>query len=205
MAQLFQGEIVTLSRPQFFQRAADKRRPAGEQIPKRHAQRVDVRTRVDCRLTGAGKLLRAGKGWRADESGLGLIDAEFSLQTRHLRDAVVDHLYEHRAARLGFDHQVRRLDVAVDDAVRFRGREGARGLLHHFERQRERQRPFAADPRFERFALDQLHDVKAFAILLSVMRDARDVRMMQLRGGTRFAQESCPRGRIRRHACSRLP
>jgi hypothetical protein len=61
-------------------------------------------------------------------------------------------------------------------------------LLNHFKRQR--QRTFAPHFGFERFAFDQFHDVKTFAILFAVMTDARNVRVMNLRGCTRFAQET---------------
>src|SRR4029077_14867169 len=54
----------------------------------------------------------------------------------------------------------------------------------------ERHRTFASDLGFERFAFDQFHDIKTFAILFAVMTDARDVRMMNLRGRARFAQET---------------
>ena len=38
--------------------------------------------------------------------------------------------------------------------------------------------------------MDKLHRVKALPILLTVMNDSRNVRMMNLRGRARFAQES---------------
>src|SRR4029079_14860069 len=42
----------------------------------------------------------------------------------------------------------------------------------------------------ECFALDQLHHIEAFAVLFPVMTDPRDVWMMNLRRGARFAQET---------------
>jgi hypothetical protein len=43
---------------------------------------------------------------------------------------------------------------------------------------------------FERFTMDKLHRVKAFPILLTVMSYSRNIRVMNLRGGAGFAQES---------------
>src|SRR4029077_18204649 len=60
----------------------------------------------------------------------------------------------------------------------------------HFKRQRERHRTFASDLGLERFAFDQFHDVETLTVLLAVMTDARDVRMMNLCSGARFAQET---------------
>ena len=72
----------------------------------------------------------------------------------------------------------------------FRGGQRARSLLNHFKRQRERHWTFATDPGLERFAFDQLHDVETFTVLFAVVTDARDIRMTDLRGRARFAQET---------------
>src|SRR5213594_2847577 len=40
------------------------------------------------------------------------------------------------------------------------------------------------------FALDQFHNVKTFTVLFAVVTDTRDVRMTNLRGRARFAQET---------------
>ena len=64
------------------------------------------------------------------------------------------------------------------------------GLLHHFQCQRERHWPIAADPRFERFAFDQLHDIETLAVLFAVMTDTRDIGVTNLGGRARFAQET---------------
>src|SRR5207237_8269449 len=66
----------------------------------------------------------------------------------------------------------------------------ARRLFDYCERLRERHWPIAANPRFERFAFDQLHDIETLTVLLAVMTDARDIRMADLRGRARFAQEA---------------
>ena len=78
----------------------------------------------------------------------------------------------------------------MHNAALFGGGQRARRLLDHFERQRERHRTFAANFGFERFAFDQLHDIETLTVLFAVMTDARDIRMMDLRGRARFAQET---------------
>ena len=148
-------------------------------------------------LPDIGKLLRTGKSWRADEAGLRLLD-RINFRREHFRHAVIDDLDEERTARVGLNHDVRRLDIAMDDAARFRGDQRARRLFDRFQRLRDRQRSASLHARFERFALHQLHRVKAFAILFAVMDDARDVRMLNLRRGPRFAQETRTSDRILR-------
>ena len=61
--------------------------------------------------------------------------------------------------------------------------------------QRERHWTFATNLGLERFALDQFHDVETFAVLLPVMTHTRDVRVMDLRGCSRLAQEARPYAR----------
>ena len=83
--------------------------------------------------------------------------------------------------------------------------ECARGLFNHFKCKRERHWTFATNFGLERFALDQFHDVETFAVLLSVMTHTRDVRVMDLRGCSRLAQEARPYARNFRNALGRLP
>src|SRR5712691_5558227 len=78
----------------------------------------------------------------------------------------------------------------MNDAACFRRRQCARGLLNHFECQRERHWALTPDFGLKRFALDQFHNVKTFTLLFAVVTDTRDVRMTNLRGRPRFAQEA---------------
>ena len=50
--------------------------------------------------------------------------------------------------------------------------------------------PSRRTSRFERLAFDQFHDVETLTVLFTVLSDARDIRMMNLRGRARFAQET---------------
>jgi hypothetical protein len=136
------------------------------------------------------KLLWTGEGWGSNESGLGLFGTAFCFRIEDFSNAVVDYFNNQRAARIRFEHDVGRLDVAMHNAALFRGGQRARGLLNHFKRQRERQRTFAPHFGLERFAFDQFHDVETFAVLFTVVSDPRDIRMADLRGRARFAQEA---------------
>src|SRR4029077_9791487 len=102
------------------------------------------------------------------------------------------HFHYGRAARIGLEHDIGWLDVAMHDAASFSCCQGARRVLHHFECHSERHWAVATDLGFERFAFDQLHDIKTFAGLFAVVTDARDIRMTDLRGQPRFTQEARP-------------
>src|SRR5436190_20811465 len=86
----------------------------------------------------------------------------------------------------------------MDNAARFGGSQSARNLLNHFKRETERHRALTPDLGLKRFALDQFHNVKTFTALFAVVTDTRDVRMTNLRGRARFAQETRPDSR---HLC----
>src|SRR4029077_7376252 len=49
---------------------------------------------------------------------------------------------------------------------------------------------FTPDARFERLSLHQFHDIETLAILFSIVTDSRDIRMVNLRSGARFAEET---------------
>ena len=78
----------------------------------------------------------------------------------------------------------------MHDATRFSGGECASRLLNHFKCKRKRHRTFATHFGLERFAFDQFHDVETLTVLFAIVSDARDIRMMNLRGRARFAQET---------------
>ena len=183
-----------------------KRRPASQQIPKRDAQRVDVGTCIDQHLSGAGKLLRTGKGRRANESGLRLIGGGL----RDFGHAEINQLHQKRITHARFalprsDHEIGRLEVAMHHAARFGGRQSASRLQDDFESEIQRQRPIAPHALFQRLAFDELHHVKALALLFAVVRDARDIRMMQLRRRARFPQEPRSHRRALRLSVDRSP
>src|SRR5438105_6218713 len=143
------------------------------------------------RLSRGDKLFGTGEGRGSNESCLGLLGAGFRLRVEDFGDAVINHFNNGRtAAWIRLQHDIRWLDVAVHDTARFRGRERTRRLLDYFERQCQRHWTFPTDLGFERFAFDQLHDIETLTVLFAVMTDTRDIRMTDLRGRARFAQET---------------
>ena len=75
----------------------------------------------------------------------------------------------------------------------------ARSLFCYFQGEGERHWPFTPDARLERLSLDQFHDIKTLAILFSIVTDLRDIRMVNLRSGARFAEETRASAGIFRH------
>src|SRR5436853_1485787 len=141
-------------------------------------------------MFGRSELLWARERRSSDETRLSFFGAAFCFRVEDLSDAVVDDFNNQRAARIRFEHDVGRLDVAMHHTALFGGGQRARSLLDHFKRQRELHRTFAADLGFERFAFDQLHDIETLTVLLAVMTDARDIGMTDLGGRPRFTQET---------------
>src|SRR5437016_6842186 len=160
-------------------------------MPKGDAEGVDVRARIEPRFPRLSKLFWTCKRRSADETGLSLSGSKFRVGCQGFRHAVINDFNNGRtAARIALEHDVRRFDVAMDNAARFGGSQSARNLLDNFQRERKRQWTFPPDFGLECFALDQLHDIETLTVLLAVMTHARDVWMTDLRGGARFAQET---------------
>src|SRR5207248_6648097 len=136
-------------------------------------------------------LFRTGESRSSNETGLSLVGTACSPRSHDFGDAVINDFNNGRtAARIALEHDVRRFDVAMDNAARFGGSQGARNLLDNFQRERKRQWTFPPDFGLEGLALDQFHNVKTFTGLFAVVTDTRDVRMTNLRGRPRFAQEA---------------
>src|SRR5947208_2172969 len=190
MRQWREREFLRLSCRNFSERAPNKWHTTGKQIPKGDAEGVDVRAGIDLRLFGRSELLGTGECWGSNESRLSLLGAAFCFRVEDLSDAVVDDFNNQRAARIRFEHDVGRLDVAMHNAACFGGGQRACTLLNHFKRETERHRALTPDLGLKRFALDQFHNVKTFTVLFAVVTDTRDVRMTNLRGRVRFAQET---------------
>ena len=135
---------------------AAQRRAAREQLVQEHAQRVDVAAGVDAQ--GAHlRLLRAHVFQRADQGAVLREQRPLGqLLLGRLGHAEVDHL-GHRLAVVERDHDVGRLDVAVDDPLLV-------GVLDRLADRHEQLQPL---PRRQvvvvavlgdRHAVDQLHD-----------------------------------------------
>src|SRR5438132_3060812 len=188
--QLLERELLGLFCRNFSERAPNKWHTTGKQIPKGDAEGVDVRTRIDPHFSRLRKLLWTCKSRSADETGLRLFGTAFCLRRQNFRDPIINYFNNGSAARIRLQHDVGRLDVAMDNAARFGGGERACTLLNHFKRETERHRALTPTLGLKRFALDQFHNVKTFTLLFAVVTDTRDIRMANLRGRARFAQEA---------------
>ena len=104
------------------------------------------------------------------------------------REPEVEHLH----VAVGADHDVFRLDVAVDDAGGVRRGERAGHLPPDVDRRRERLR--ALDERPQRPPVDELlHDEELAVRRLADLVDGDDVRVVESRGGAGLAQEALDR------------
>ena len=170
-----------------------ERAAAREHLVEHRAEREDVGARVDGL---AARLLRRHVGGRAehDSGPRGAISrqrggrpgARGAGHRRQLREAEVEHLDLARRR----EHDVGRLDVAVDDPRRVRGRERARDVHRVAQRLVHRQRPLR-EQAVERAALHVLHRdaVRAVGRLVDVV-DGDDVRVIERRGGAGLADEA---------------
>ena len=184
-------------REHLLDRGAGVRRHASEQVVEHRAERVDVGPLVDGLAAG---LLRRHVGGRAEHrpdarlvrsAGHGRARAAVLCNRRAaqvLRQAPV---HEHGLPERAHEH-VRRLEVAVDDALAV----GVRDRLRHREqvgqeREPSRQVRRRADERVERAARDELHRVERRAVGPAaglVDRDDRGV--LEPRGDERLAHEA---------------
>ena len=177
--------------------AAEGRRP-GEELVDDDAQGEDVRPLV--RRLGLD-LLRRHVAGRADEHAR---TGERSFDCRQLghcvrgeRRAPGDAEVEYLDAVVRRDHDVSRLEIAVDDALRVRGGDGGSDPGGVGKGAIERE-PGRGNGAIERHAGDVLHDeeVDAAVLLDGVDRDA--VRVIERRRGARFAEQAAGRFRIGR-------
>ena len=82
------------------------------------------------------------------------------------------------------------LDVAMDHAVPMRVVERTRHLARDAHGVGDRELPFALEPRAQRLAVDERHDVEQQAIRIARVEQREDVRVLQLRGGLDLGEES---------------
>src|SRR5690242_21904412 len=72
----------------------------------------------------------------------------------------------------------------------FRCGQSTRSLLNDFKGQRQGEGAITLHAGFERFAFDKFHRVKTFTVLLTVMRHACNVGMMNFCGCAGFTQKT---------------
>jgi hypothetical protein len=164
-----------------------ERRPPGDHLEQRAAERVDVGAVVD--VGRAPALLGRHVRWRAhDRAGLG---PRRGLGGQELGDPEVEDLHALAADDLGVGHQehVLRLEVAMDDALGVRRGQRGGDLPRQAQRVAHRQRP-AGQPRVERLAVQELHDQERAAVAVVAEVEHRDDAGVDDRGrGPRLVEE----------------
>jgi hypothetical protein len=154
-------------------------------------QRADPGVRAR-RIGGGERVGRRGPVAARNAAGLEL-GADRARSAGELGQAEVEDL-RHAFRRAD---QVRRLDVAVDDAPGVRAAETAGDLDRDVERERERQRT-ALDPLLDRLAFVERHHDEGLAVALLDRVDRADVRMVEGRRRARLLQEAPARAGIGR-------
>ena len=154
-----------------------ERLPARQQLVEHRAQREHVGARVGALaadLLGRHVVRRAH-----DHPGL-----------RHVRGARAREAEVHDLhAPGGQDVDVRRLQVAVDDALGVGEGEAVRDLLHDVELVPQVVQAPGADDLLEVHALEELHRHVEAALLLAEVEDGDDVQVVQAGGGLGLAAE----------------
>jgi hypothetical protein len=95
------------------------------------------------------------------------------------------------------DHQVRRLDVAVDEAVQIGLAQAERGLPAQLDRLAGRQLALALEALLQALAVDQLHGEEHQAVLLADEVDMGDVGVVDAGLGARLAAKPLARHGVR--------
>ena len=106
-----------------------------------------------------------------------------------------------------FQQNVARLDVAMDQSLRVRGRQPVRGLHADPHDLAQRQLLLARQPLFERFAGDQLHHQVRQAVVARLfdLMHGDDILVRDRRRGPRLAAESLPGHFVVQPAPDRAP
>ena len=152
-----------------------------EELEHHRAAREDVGAVVDrqaAHLLGRHVVEAADQRAGVGDAGIG-----------QLGDAEVEDL---QAAAPLLDHQVGRLDVAVDDVEAVRVGQAVAQLLEQPQLAGDDGRLLAPDPHRQRLAVDVLHGDERLAVLLADVEDADDVLVLEHAGGVRFLHEAAP-------------
>ncbi|HEX3765159.1 MAG TPA: hypothetical protein VHW23_40965 [Kofleriaceae bacterium] len=146
--------------------------------------------RGDGAVDQAGRRVRRLRRAQAGELGAALGRRALGDLIEGLGDAEVEQLGQQAAAALDH-HDVRRLDVAVDDAALVRGVHRVRHALEERDELVEWHRPVLLEPRGQRDALNQLHrDPEQVGVLVHAKRvDVSGERVVEARCELRLAQK----------------
>ena len=162
-------------------RLVGERHLADQHLEQHDAERKNVRTLID-------RFAEADFGreiaWGADEfAGRGQLLREILIRQRDTEVRDLD-----RAAT--GDHQVARLDVAMDNAAVVSAGKAERGLLDHLRRLLDGQLAFALEHRTERLAFYEFHDEERLPFILANEIDLDDVRVVERSHAARLTQEA---------------
>ena len=167
---------------------AHERRVAGERVNEHAAERVHVGTGVDAL---AADLLRRGVAERADPRAAAAepaVGAERQL------------LGETEVGQVGVvllaEQDVRRFDVAMDEAMAVGGVERPAELRHDAGRPLGSEAPLGADERAQVGPVDVAHDDEQHAVVLARVVDGEDVGVLDRGGGLGLGHEALAKVRV---------
>ena len=175
-------------------RGAIERRMSRQQLERDQAETVDVALPSD-RFTGGLLGTHVSRCAEIRPGDGKLRRSRFLLPSQHRTDAKVE---DDRPVGLPLDDDVRRLHVAMDDAMRVSRLERRRDFADEALRPRVRESRAIPDHFGQRLPIDELHHVVWSATLwqLADEIDARDVRMHEGGACLRLTNESRVRHRI---------
>ena len=156
-----------------------ERQTAREQFVEHHAEGVDVRARVDVDLVGG--LLRTHVFERADEAAVRRQQRDIEQsRAERLRDSEVDH--RRRGTAVAIAHEdVRRLEIAVQDALLVRGLDRVADGREQIDARRQVERAFVAIAR-DRLPGHEVHaEERPFVGRHPGVEDARHVGVFEQR------------------------
>jgi hypothetical protein len=108
---------------------------------------------------------------------------------RVFRQAEINNFHGEVTAILANEHDVRRLDVAMDQALLLRCTQGTSHLRSNLQRHQDGDGAFAFDIGLDRLSIDKFHRIEIVIALSSEMENGRDIWMAERRGSARLAQK----------------
>ena len=167
-----------------------ERELAGEQLEEGDAERPDVASVIDV-LRAPDLLRRHVRRRTEDRLRLGEVRVDHALLSDRLRDAEVEDLHERGSVGALGDEEVRRLEIAMDDADGMRARDRFAHLEKVVGRDRRRHRTALAKDGGEVSADEVLHhDVRSAALERAGIEHAHDVLALDLDDGASLACEA---------------
>ena len=168
-----------------FLHGAGERALVRQQLVSEHADGIDVRALVH---HGTGDLFGRHVVQRPDHlAGVG------QARLTGVGDAEVEDF--HRAGGV-FDHDVRRLDVTMDDARLVGAAQRIAHFLEDGELFDDRRGRAPVDHGRERLSRDVLHRDERSVIVFTGVEYGDDVGVVELAGGADFAREALPQGLV---------